>query len=118
MSNYDIDEISTIKSKLSSSCFSDYSSFNHNNNFSLVDKKLLGVYMKIWSAFSQFVLKSTLEGNCFVDLHIGYFYPSKVTPGKYAYSPTLELLEKHGIILLEDVYNISPKNRAVNFIWI
>jgi len=92
------------------SAFSNYTTFTKSTN---IDQRLLRIYMRVWSGLGKLISKTVTEGNCFVSLDLGYFFPSKIQ-GKFIYSPSIELIEKSGYGLCEDAYNVKPSNRNVN----
>jgi len=128
--DYDLEECTVdqyskndSRSITNESCFSGYSVFKKNNASNTtndqiketkMDRNLLRMYMRVWAGLGKIILKEISQGNCFVSLDIGYFYP--IGNNKCAYSPTLELIEKYGYTLIEDSYNIHPSQRNVNLI--
>ena len=112
--DHHIDELtvngSDICSVATDSVFSGISEFVGASQPSSIDQKLLKIYMRVWIGFVRMLTRTVTQGNCFVSLSLGYFYPMK---GRFVYSPTLEVMEKYGNLLKEDFWNIGPKNRTV-----
>lgn len=115
--NYDIEMTESNEqleacSAMSDSVFTEFTEFKRENvKADSVDQKLLKLYMKVWTGLGRLLAKTITQGNCFISLELGYFYPLK---DRFVYSPTLELMNKYGYLLIEDFCNISPKNRTVN----
>lgn len=113
--DYDLQELTVGSTESGSmtkaSSFSNYSAFSSKP--SNIDQRLLRVYMRVWTALTKAIARTVHEGNCFVSLDLGYFFPSNTTPGRIVYSPANELLDKYGYELEEDSYNIKPANRNV-----
>lgn len=70
------------------------------------------MYMRVWSGLGKCILKTINEGNCFVNLNLGYFYSLKNNT-RVIYSPISELLEKYGCSCTEDDCNVMVVNGAV-----
>jgi len=111
---YETQSTNKCASVLDASCFSDYSTFKQTNALDSkspsIDKKILQIYLRIWSTLGRMIVKSIDEGNCFFNKDIGYFFPLKDEAKMCGYSPTAEVLEKYNLKLIEDAYNISPTN--------
>ena len=119
--DYDIEERTLDNSSVTQtytnesgfSHISTFKKFNLNPSGSTIDQRMMRMYMRVWSGLQKLILKVVSEGNCFVSLNIGYFFPLKGIQGSYGYSPTVEILEKYGFVLLEDAHNINPNHRFV-----
>jgi len=120
--NYELEELtigkfSDSQSVTNQSSFSNYASFKQTNDLegktSLIDQRMLRMYMRVWSGLSKCIQKTVNEGKCFVNLNLGYFYPLKNNIRRIAYSPIPELLEKYGCSLIEDDYNAMIANETV-----
>eukprot|EP00826_Nyctotherus_ovalis_P064484 TRINITY_DN9460_c0_g2_i2.p1 TRINITY_DN9460_c0_g2~~TRINITY_DN9460_c0_g2_i2.p1 ORF type:complete len:135 (-),score=20.31 TRINITY_DN9460_c0_g2_i2:359-763(-) len=113
--NYDLQELTVssteTRSITNASSFSNYTAFNSDP--SNIDQRLLRIYMRIWTALTKAIARTVCEGNCFVSLDLGYFFPSSTMPGRFMYSPANELFDKYGYELEEDSYNVKPANRNV-----
>ena len=116
--NYDVEEVSlnsTIDahSITNNSAFTGYSTLvkpETLSDTSLIDQKLLRVNMRVWNGLRKLIVVMIMKGNCVVCKEFGYFFPKG---SKVAYSPTMEVMEQY--LLLENTYNINPKNRNVTF---
>jgi len=113
---YTIDGTSDAKSITNESAFSGLSAFkrvNANSKSSSMEQGMLRLYMRVWSGIRNAIQKIVSNGNCFISMELGYFYPMKGAPGRFVYSPTLETLEKYDYTLIDDRYNIKPSDRSV-----
>ena len=108
---YTLEQSSESQTITNESSFSSYSIFKNNKintKLPLMDQKMLKLYMRVWTGLGRAIAKVTLEGNCFANLQLGYFFPLNDSKRKFAYSPTFELLESRGLTLIEDCSNIKP----------
>ena len=119
--DYSMDELTIANtfdtySMTNESTFTGYSEFNRTDNkISLFDQKLLRINMRVWNGIKKIIMKTVSAGNCIINYELGYFFPLNNPPTKFAYSPSLELMEKYGYTLKEDKFNIIPKNRIVYY---
>lgn len=119
LKDYDIEE--SLSSKYTFTAdptithISDYSGYSNlrKESFKSVDQSLLRLYMRAWTGLGRYIMKIIADGNCFYSLDLGCIFPVKVTERKCGYSPLLETLEKYGLSLAEDEYNIHPLKRNV-----
>jgi hypothetical protein len=116
--NYDVEEFcfnNTIDthSITNDSAFTGYSTLVKTDTLSntpLIDQKLFRVNMRVWNGLRKLIVAMVTKGNCVVCREFGYFFPRG---GKVAYSPTMEIMDQ--CLLLENTYNINPRNRNVIF---
>lgn len=112
---FTMDDTSDAKSITNESAFSGLSALkkaNADSKTSSAEQGMLRLYMRIWTGIRNAIYKIVSNGNCFISMELGYFYPMKGARG-FAYSPTLETLEKYNYSLAEDPYNIKPTNCSV-----
>jgi len=118
--DYDVEEL-TVNQTLDTctitneSAFSGISSIKKCNTIAKngIEQQMLRMYMRVWTGITKSLCKVLSEGNCFVSLSLGYFFPLKGILGKFAYSPTYEILDRYDLSLDEDLCNVHPSNRFV-----
>ena len=116
LEEYTIDKTSDTQTVTNESIFSGLSSFKKGNissKTSSIDQRMVRMYMRIWNGLGKSIVKTLTDGNCFISLSLGYFFSIKGSLSQFAYSPTLEIIERYGLTLIEDPYNMHPTNRFV-----